>query len=451
MNKLLLLPALAAGALLPLPVRAALPEIREFKLDNGLTVVLAPSKRVPTLTYYTFFKVGSRNERPGITGVSHFMEHMMFLGAKKYGPREFDRVMEQAGGSNNAFTSNDMTAYNDEIPAAFLPTLIDMEADRLADIALDPKLFESEKAVVMEENRLRDQDSPEGLAWVALSAGAFKASPYRWPVGGWMGDLTAITRDQGYEYIKSWYVPNNAIVIISGDFDPAQAERLMREKFSPIPARPLPPQPVTFEPPQFGPVRIEIRKDVSAPILVRGHKIPGYDHPDTPVLEVLSEVLAGGDNGVLVKALVREEAIATGVYADAGGMLDANLFGFQLELKPGVTPETGRAKFDAALAAFLKNGVTPEALRAAKSRLALRALGRLQTNNGLAGALGRAAVLSGDWRNALDPAKRIDAVTGEQVLAVAKKYLHDTEMTEVTVVPTPAAPEPEAPAPAAAK
>lgn len=434
---------------LPFSVHAALPEVREFKLQNGMKVVLAPSSRVPSLTYFTFFHVGSRNERPGLTGVSHFMEHMMFLGAKKYGPGEFDRVMEQSGGANNAFTSQDMTAYNDDIPTEFFAKLVDMETDRMQDVTLDPKLFDSERHVVMEEIRLRDIDDPDGAMEVALNAAAYKASSYHWPVGGWLKDLDVMRRDEAYAYIKTFYAPNNATLVIAGNFDPAAAEKLIRERYGAITSAVQPPAPVLAEPEQLGPIRVELRKDVSAAALERGYKVPEILHADTPALDLLAEILAGGENSVLVKALVHEAGLATDVIGGNGDMKDPSLFEIAMHLRPEIAPEKARAALDAALAAFFKRGATPAEIAAAKARITIRRLRQMETNTGFASSLGRADILFGDWHAAFAEGERINAVTAADLTRVSGKYFSDKEMTEVTLVPVAAAVEPVASAPAA--
>ncbi len=429
-----------------LSARAGLPEVKEIKLDNGLKVLLAPSPRVPALTMFTFFKVGSRNERPGITGVSHFMEHMMFNGAVKYGPKQFDLTMERAGGTNNAFTSNDMTAYNDDIPAAFLDTCVDMEVDRLKDIAMDAKLFDSERHVVMEERRLRSEDDPDGAMDEALSAAAFKASPYHWPVVGWMKDLEAITRDEGYRYIKTYYAPNNATLILSGDFNLEATEKLIRARYSEVPAQPQPAQPVNAEPEQMGPIRVELRKAVEAPALLRGYKAPAVKDPDAPALDLLAEILGGGEQAVLTQALVQDGQLATDVTVYSPGLLEPSLFAILVHLRPGTDTAKARALLDDTLAKFTATGAgaADAQLKRAQARIAVKYLQQLETNNGFASALGQADVLHGDWREAFKYKGKIDAVTLVDLNRVSKKYLVDKSMTEVTLKPTEAEAEPVA-------
>jgi predicted Zn-dependent peptidase len=216
----------------------------EAKLPNGLNVRLLPNDSVPTCSYYTFFRVGARNERPGITGISHLFEHMMFNGAKKYGPGRFDRTLESNGGSSNAYTSNDLTVYYEDFMAEALERVIDLESDRMRSLALTPKMLESERQVVIEERRLRVDNEIAGMMDEELSTLIWKAHPYRWPVIGWMKDIEAITREDCLAYFRTYYAPTNATVYVAGDFDPKEALKLLKKYYGSI--KPGPPVPTVL-------------------------------------------------------------------------------------------------------------------------------------------------------------------------------------------------------------
>jgi zinc protease len=188
-------------------------------LGNGLKIILLEDHSVPVISYQTFFRVGSRNERPGITGISHFMEHMMFNGTEKYGPQEFDRVLEANGGYSNAFTSKNLTAYYEDFASDVLELIVDLDSDRMKSLGLDPDYVVSELDVVKEERRLGIDNSISGQMYEELYALAFKAHPYSWPVLGWMADLERMDRDDCVEYFRTYYAPNNAIMIVAGDFE----------------------------------------------------------------------------------------------------------------------------------------------------------------------------------------------------------------------------------------
>src|SRR5437660_4646308 len=193
--------------------------VEEHALPNGLQIRLLQDRSLPVATLYSFFRVGSRNERPGITGISHLFEHMMFNGSKKYGPKEFDRRLEAAGGSSNAYTSNDLTAYYEDFASDALPLVLDLESDRMASLTIDDVSLAREREVVKEERRFRTDNDIDGMMDEALGALAFLAHPYRWPVIGWMSDIESITRKACERYFHTYYAPNNCTLILAGDFE----------------------------------------------------------------------------------------------------------------------------------------------------------------------------------------------------------------------------------------
>src|SRR5438552_7393655 len=226
--------------------------VQEHVLANGLQVRLLPDRGLPIATLYSFFRVGSRNERPGITGISHLFEHMMFNGSKKYGPKEFDRRLEAAGGTSNAYTSNDLTAYYEDFASEALPLVLDLETDRMASLLIDDASLDRERDVVKEERRFRTDNDIDGMLDEALGALAFLAHPYRWPVIGWMSDIEAITREECERYFRTYYAPNNCTLVLVGDFEPAAALRMIEKLYSPIPSGGALPPVAIGEPRQKG-------------------------------------------------------------------------------------------------------------------------------------------------------------------------------------------------------
>src|ERR671928_524107 len=208
--------------------------VQEHELPNGLQIRLLPDRSLPIATLYSFFRVGSRNERPGITGISHLFEHMMFNGSRKYGPKEFDRKLEAAGGTSNAYTSTDITAYYEDFAAEALPLVLDLEADRMASLVIDDDSLQREREVVKEERRFRTDNDIDGMMDEALGALAFVAHPYRWPVVGWMTDLNRITRADCERYFRTYYAPNNCTVVLVGDFEPGEALRNIEKLYGAI-------------------------------------------------------------------------------------------------------------------------------------------------------------------------------------------------------------------------
>src|SRR5689334_17794383 len=246
------LPALALAALLaasaataaPKPAAKAAPAavlsqanypVERYTLDNGLTVILHEDHTVPVVCFWQWYKVGSRNEHQGITGLSHFFEHMMFNGSKNVPPKEYDRQLESRGAYSNAFTSHDMTAYYEEGGKESLEKMLELDSDRMRELSLIPDLLKSEVEVVREERRFRTDNSVPGMLDEALYSTAFVASPYSWPVVGWMKDLERITRDEMVDYFRTYYAPNNCVLLLVGDFEPAEAKSKIAHYFGSIP------------------------------------------------------------------------------------------------------------------------------------------------------------------------------------------------------------------------
>jgi predicted Zn-dependent peptidase len=404
-------------------------------LDNGLKVILVEDHSVPVISYQTFFRVGARNERAGITGISHFMEHMMFNGADKYGPKEFDAVLEANGGYSNAFTSDDMTAYYEDISSDGLELCVDLDSDRIKSLTLDPKFVISEMNVVKEERRLRIDNSVEGQMWEDLDAIAFKAHPYKWPVIGWMSDLEAIDRDDCVEYFRTYYAPNNAILIVAGDFDTKKAMELIHQYYDDIPAQ-EPPKPVrTVEPQQMGERRGVVRKEAELPAVFIAYHTPDIKSGDIYTLDVLQQILTGGESSRLYRRLVRESEAAMSVTASFPWRIDPYLFEFNVKMKPGHETAEAEEAIYAELADIIENGVLEEELARAKNVLEADFVRSMQTVNGRASKIGRYEILFGDYREIMNVPGRYRAVTDEQVREAAEKYFASRNRTVVTLVP----------------
>ncbi|MGV3619692.1 MAG: M16 family metallopeptidase [Archangium sp.] len=423
------------SAPLPPALKAIADSVIETQLPNGLKVRLMPSDAVPTCSFYTFFKVGARNERPGITGISHLFEHMMFNGAKKYGPGQFDKVLESNGGTSNAYTSNDVTVYYEDFTAEALEKVIDLESDRMRSLQVTPKMLESERQVVMEERRLRVDNEIGGLMDEELSTLVWKAHPYRWPVIGWMKDIENIKREDCLEYFRTFYAPNNATLFVSGDFDPRQALALIKKYYSNIKAGPPLPPVLDAEPEQKGERRAEVRHPAQAPSLMIAWRGPSAHEEDTLVLDVLQYALSVGQSSRLTRALVFEQEIAVGVSVDWSWRFDPGAFTVVLELKPDGDVKKAEAALYEELAKVAKSGLEPRELEKAKNNLSAHLLRELATNNGRAHALGTYELMLGDWREGLRLPERYEHITGEQVRAAAAKFLTPEKRAVVTLVP----------------
>src|SRR5689334_24738674 len=280
--------------------------VEEHSLPNGLQIRLLADPSLPIASLYSFFRVGSRNERPGITGISHLFEHMMFNGSRKYGPKEFDRRLEAAGGTSNAYTSTDMTAYYEDFAAEALPLVLDLEADRMASLIIDDDSLQREREVVKEERRFRTDNDIDGMLGEALGALVYMAHPYRWPVIGWMSDIEAITRQDCERYFRTYYAPNNCTLVLVGDFEPAAALREIERLYGGIAAGGALPPVANGEPPQKGERRAVIRYPSQAPALLAGFRTSGGQDPDLLVLDLIEAALSSGEGARLKRALVYE-------------------------------------------------------------------------------------------------------------------------------------------------
>lgn len=417
-------------------------DIKRHKLENGLTVLTLEDHTLPVATFYVFFKVGSRNERTGLTGMSHFFEHMMFNGAAKYGPKEFDRVLESNGGYSNAWTSTDMTVYYEDFPSDKIEIIMDLESDRMANLALEEGIIDSERGVVTEERRLAVDNYLPGRMEEALFAAAYTAHPYHWSVIGWMSDINNIAREDMLEYFETYYAPNNAIVVIVGDIDTDQTMGLMREYFSSIEPGEEPRAKISTEPEQEGERRIEVVRPAQNEQFMAGYHVPPLSSPDALVLDVVQKILSHGESSKLYKRLVYEEQIALDVSIDYSWKIDPALFYFYVEMKPGAEASVGEALLYDTIEQMKIEPVSNQDLQKAKNILEADFLRSLKTNNGRAGRIGYFETTLGDYARMFSVRDTYRAVTADDVMAVVNKYFEDKNRTVVTLIPKQAEDQP---------
>ena len=417
------------------PVLASLFDVHEATLPNGLKVRLVANDQAPVVSVYTFFQVGSRNERPGITGISHLFEHMMFNGAKKYGPKQFDRVLESNGGRSNAYTSNDLTVYYEDLSADALETVLDLESDRMRSLAINDRSLAAERQVVMEERRVRVDNDITGLMDEELGTLVYKAHPYRWPVIGWMADIENISRKDCEEYFRTYYAPNNAVLYIAGAIDIPRTLKLVKQYYGSIPRGPTALPVLDAEPEQKGERRAELRHTARSPSLMLGFRGPRAREEDTLVLDVIQYALTRGEGSRLTRSLVYEQQLSVGVSLDWTWRVDPGTVLFYLELKPDADPRKAEEALYAELAKVAQDGLTERELQKAKNNLRADHLRELATNNGRAHALGTYEALLGDWRAGLALPARYAAVDNAKVKEVAARYFAPTRRSVVTLLP----------------
>lgn len=404
-------------------------QVKSFTLSNGMKFLVLENGTIPNANMYTYWKVGSRNEVPGITGLSHFFEHMMFNGSKKFGPKQFDRSMEANGGANNAYTSNDLTVYQDWFPAAALPTIFDLESDRIAHLSIDPKMVESERGVVLSERSTGLENSNLRALWGEVYAAAFRAHPYSIPTIGHESDIKAWTQDDLQRYFNVYYSANNAVAVIVGDVKAAEVQRLAQQYFGGIPQRALPPAVRTVEPEQKGERRVFVRKESATSVnLMVSYKMPASSHPDYYALNVLASILAEGKTSRLYQALV-EQRLATQVGADHGKALDPGLFNFFAVAAQQVPAARLEQALLAEIDKLIKDGVSEEELQKVKNQKLLNFYRAQETINGKAAQLGEYEVYFGDYKKVFDAPQAYRQLKTADIQAVAAKYFKKSQRT----------------------
>lgn len=420
---------------IPRELQALAKSVKEVTLSNGLRVRLVPNHDVPTCSLYTFFRVGSRNERPGITGISHLFEHMMFNGAKKYGPGAFDRVLEASGGTSNAYTSTDMTVYYEDFMAEALPTVLDLESDRMRSLQVTPTMLESERQVVLEERRLRVDNDIMGSLDEELSALVWKAHPYQWPVIGWQRDIENISREDCLAYFRTYYAPNNATLYLSGDFDEREALALIKKQYGTIRPGPTPLAVVDSEPQQNGERRAEVHYPAQSVTALYAWRGPKATDRDALTLDVIQYALAVGQSSRLIKSMVFDKEVAVSVSVDWGWRIDPGAFTVAIELKQGASLGDAERELFGTLKSIATKGLTADELAKAKNNLGAHLVRELATHSGRAHALGQYEMLLGDWRRGLELAQAYETVTSADVQAAAAKYLSASQRNSVALVP----------------
>jgi zinc protease len=409
--------------------------IQTATLSNGMKILIEEDHAIPNVAMYFFYRIGSRNERPGITGISHFFEHMMFNGAKKYGPKQFDIQMEKAGGENNASTSNDLTVYTDWFPNTALELMIDMESDRIRDLAFDPKIIESERGVVYSERRTSVDNSNPGTLSEQLRAAAFTAHPYHWPVVGWPSDIESWTMADLKSYFQIGYAPNNCTMVVVGDVSTANVLTLARKYIEPIPRQDPPPPVRTKEPAQLGERRVVVRKAAQLPLQMIAYHVPEAKSPDTPVLEVVTTLLSRGQSSRLYQRMVDREQLALTVNAGKGDTFDPTIMTITIQPRSGVDPARTEKALYEELERLQSTAVENEELQKAKNEILAGQYRQMKTIAGRANLLGRYEVFYGDYSKLFSVDKEIQAVSAEDVQRVARTYFTEKNRTVATLIP----------------
>ena len=428
-----------AGIMLVLP-QVGLTQVHETTLSNGMKVLVKEDHRAPVVVSQVWYKVGSSYEDNGITGVSHVLEHMMFKGTEKHGAGEFSRIIAENGGSENAFTGRDYTAYFQQLEKSRLPISFQLEADRMRNLTLPQEEFSKEVEVVMEERRLRTEDNPRALTVEQFYATAFVSSPYHNPIIGWMNDLKNLNVDDLKTWYGRWYAPNNATLVVVGDVEAQAVFELAEQyfgKLTPSEVRTLKPRP---EIPQLGERSITVKAPAKLPYMLMGYKVPvvntATEEWEPYALEMLAGILSGSGSARFPRELVREKQIAAGV--TAGYDLFArqeDLFVIDATPAEGHSIEELRSAIEEQIARIKAEVVSEEELARIKAQVVAHKVYEQDSVFYQAMQMGLLETVGLGWEKLDEYPDRIRAVTAEQVQAVARKYLVNDSLTVAILEP----------------
>jgi len=409
---------------------AAAPRAVEYKLDNGMQVVVIPDHRAPVVQHMVWYKVGSSDEPRGTSGIAHFLEHLMFKGTDKIGPGQFSKIIARNGGQDNAFTSNDSTAYHQAMAKDRLPLIMEMEADRMANLKLLEKDVENERNVILEERRSRVENDPGSQLDEQMRATLYQNHPYGIPVIGWFHEMAKLSRDDAFAFYHRYYAPNNAILVVAGDVEPEDVLRLAKETYGKIAANPATLRaPRPSEPPAVAPKRVNmVDERAGQATLVRHYIGPAYPKAaprEAEALDLMMKVLGGGSTSRLYKSLVVDQKIASSAEAGySGEALDTGRIAFYGVAADGVKLADLEAAMDKVIGEMVTNGVTPRELESARNQFIASyvyesdGIGALARRYGWGLVNGQTIADVEDWPN------RLKQVTADDIKMVAAKYLN---------------------------
>ncbi|MDO8828168.1 pitrilysin family protein [Methylophaga sp.] len=426
-------------ALLIVPV-IGFAQVSEYQLDNGLKLLVKPDNRAPVVVSQVWYKVGSSYEHNGITGISHILEHMMFKGTENLGPNEFSRIIAENGGSENAFTGRDYTAYFQTLEKERLEISFRLEAERMRKLIIDDAELLKEREVVAEERRMRTDDNPRSLLREAMNAMAFMNSPYHHPVIGWMNDINHYDPDDLRKWYQMWYAPNNATVVVVGDVVPDEVYQLAKKYFGPLAPEQLATVKPQVEVPQRGLRTLQLKAPAELPYLMMGWKVPvvttAEEEWEPYALDVLAGILDGGASSRFSRELIRGQQVAAGVsaYNNAFSRLD-DIFTIAATPAQGKTVEEVKQAVFEQLDKVKTEQVTEAELQRVKTQVIASSVYQLDSVFYQAMQLGMLETVGLDWRLVDSYSDKISAITAEQVQQVAAKYFIEDGLTIAELIP----------------
>ncbi len=409
--------------------------VTKFTLENGLTVLLLEDHSVPMVSYHTWYRVGSRDESPGVTGAAHMLEHMMFKGAKKYDGKSFDRIFHENGITNNAFTTNDYTGFFENLPSSKLELVMDMEVDRMSSLSLNPADLKSEKEVVKEERRWRVDNNPMGLVRELMMGTVFKYNPYHWPVIGYMKDISNYDVEKLRFFYNTYYVPNNAVLVLVGDFKAGKVKSLIENYYGKLAYRPLPRRNYPREPLQEVQQNATLKKDVQNSSFVVAFQSPRQGEPDMYPLDLAANILGNGTSSRLYKRLVYQKQIATSAYAFNYAMRESGVFAVGVNMKPGLGIQEALDISYNELWKLRNQKVTDKELAKAKIQIMKDLVDSLKTMDGKARALAVNEIVTGTYESLFTDLEKYELVTAEDIKKVSEKYTNQTQRSVIVLEP----------------
>lgn len=410
-------------------------KVEKYQLENGLTVLLHEDHRAPMISFHTWYKVGSRNEKAGVTGAAHMLEHMMFKGAKKFDGKQFDHILHENGIINNAFTSNDYTGFYQNLPSDKLELMMEMEVDRMSSLALREKDLLTEKEVVKEERRWRVDNSPMGLLRELTMSTLFKTHPYHWPVIGTMEDISNYDVKKLKVFYDNYYVPNNAILVLAGDFDLEKTKKLIQKYYGPLMAKKIDEPKTIVEEKILEPRLAVLKQKVQTENLNISFHGVSQGHQDMYALDLLAEVLGGGASSRLYKKFIFEKQNAIYAYAGHSSMKENGIFSVAIQMKPGLTAKSVESGLISELNKVKSVQVSEAELRRAKIQMMKSYVDGLQTLDAKARALASSEILTGSYDQFFLDLKKYQAVTAKDIQRVAKQYVDIKQSVQVTLLP----------------
>ena len=437
--------AVAAMYASPAPGASYTERVKETVLRNGLKLILLEDHKAPVVVFQIYYRVGSRNEALGHTGLSHILEHVMFKGTPTVAPEEYSKIIQRNGGRTNAWTTQDNTTYFASLASDRVGVVIDLEADRMTNLKLTDEVFLPERSVIMEERRLRVDNNPSDALFEQLASTAYAAHTYQFPVIGWMSDISQATVGDALQHYRTYYIPNNAFIVVVGDFDTTALIKQITDAFGDTPIGPPPPAVRAVEPVQHGERRVELRREAQLPYVAMAHHVPNLNSPDAAALEVLGAILSGGESARLHRELVYRQRLAR----EAGASydytsIDPGLFTAYAQPLPGQSEAAVEAALTRELERAAAEPPTAHELEKAKNGIEADFIFGQDSLFYQAMLLGEYEVASG-WRRIDEYLPAVRAVTAADVLRVAQAYLRPTNRTTAVLIPDPPVSGPSAP------